>query len=395
MTARSNIKNTNKSFTATLALFVSVAVIYFFVTGCGSKTNKITLTTLEDTIAYTMGSMQNISYKSYVESQFGVDSTYRDICFEGIEKGYRDTKHKIAYFDGVSVGNQVMSYYVQTDSSLRNNNFVDGMVDAVLNKGMKTSFKNDTDSKLYSKGYDNSRMLSAYISGLKYEGNVLNEFVEGFTEGAKSVGIPEKFAYTCGLVFGGSRLNKAYNNLNVQIYGNDTTKTLSRDLFLMGLKESNDSNALIQHKFVKEIYTKADLKIKERMYSDNKAEGIKFLQENSKKSGVITLEDGLQYKIIKEGKGNVPEKKSNVEVHYRGMTIDGKVFEDSHESLKPVKMNVGQLIPGFSKALQMMPEGSKWEIFIPQELAYGSFQSKVFKPFSTLIFEIELIKIDK
>ena len=389
-----NNRKLNKTFTATLAHFVSVAVILFF-TSCGGKTDKqTTLNTIEDTLAYTMGSMQKVSYNLYM-STCGVDTLYKAKSFEGIEKGYKDNKYTIAYYDGISIGIQAMNFFVQTDSLLKNDNFTAGMVDGALEKEKKTSFGSDNDSHAYNKGFDNAMMLKAYISEFKYAGTTLDEFIKGFTEGTSSVGNPEKYAYTCGLVFGGSRLKKALDAVNLQIYGNDSTKSVSADLFYSGLADCDNPDALIPHVAVSAISEKADLKIKERLYADNKKQGVEFLKENAKKEGVTTLDCGLQYEIIKKGNGEVPADKSNVEVHYRGMTIDGKVFEDSHEMSKPVPMNVRSVIPGFSKALTMMPVGSVWKIYIPQEMAYGSMQTTAFKPFSTLVFEIELIKIIK
>ena len=119
------------------------------------------------------------------------------------------------------------------------------------------------------------------------------------------------------------------------------------------------------------------------------------LTENKTKEGVKTTASGLQYKVITEGKGEIPNDTCKVKVNYRGKLIDGTEFESTYERKEPFVTNVGGVIKGWTEALKMMPVGSKWELYIPQELAYGSRDMGQIKPFSTLIFEIELLDIEK
>jgi FKBP-type peptidyl-prolyl cis-trans isomerase FklB len=134
----------------------------------------------------------------------------------------------------------------------------------------------------------------------------------------------------------------------------------------------------------------------EARYADNKAAGEKFLAENKTKEGVVTTESGLQYKIITEGKGAIPAKTDRVSVNYKGTLIDGTEFDSSYKNNKPAVFGASQVIPGWTEALTMMPVGSKWELYIPQDLAYGSRETgSQIKPFSTLIFEVELVGIEK
>lgn len=126
------------------------------------------------------------------------------------------------------------------------------------------------------------------------------------------------------------------------------------------------------------------------------AKGKTFLEENSKKPGVVTLPSGLQYQIIKEGTGAKPVLTDKVEVHYHGTTIDGVIFDSSVDKGQPIHHPVNQFIPGWTEALQLMPVGSKWKLFIPSNLAYGERGSgPSIGPNETLIFDIELIGIDK
>ena len=126
------------------------------------------------------------------------------------------------------------------------------------------------------------------------------------------------------------------------------------------------------------------------------------MAENKEKEGVVTTESGLQYKIIKEGKGAIPTKTDKVKVHYKGTLIDGTEFDSSYSrkdkdgNPQPATFRANQVIKGWTEALTMMPVGSKWELYIPQELAYGSRETGAhIKPFSTLIFEVELLGIEK
>jgi len=137
------------------------------------------------------------------------------------------------------------------------------------------------------------------------------------------------------------------------------------------------------------------LKKVEETYASNKAAGVKFLEENKSKEGVKVTSSGLQYIVLKEGNGPKPTTNNKVKVHYHGTLVDGTVFESSVENGVPAEFFVTQVIQGWIEGLQLMPVGSKYKFFVPQELAYGAFprQGGGIKPFDTLIFEIELLDI--
>ena len=132
-------------------------------------------------------------------------------------------------------------------------------------------------------------------------------------------------------------------------------------------------------------------------FNDNKVAGEKFLEENKIKPDVKTTASGLQYLVMKEGTGEKPTAVSKVKVHYHGTLIDGTVFDSSVDRGEPAEFGVSQVIKGWTEGLQLMPVGSKYKFFIPQDLAYGAFprQGGPIKPFSTLVFEVELLGIDK
>lgn len=130
-------------------------------------------------------------------------------------------------------------------------------------------------------------------------------------------------------------------------------------------------------------------------FGDVKVQGEKFLEDNKTKPGVKVTASGLQYIVMKEGKGKQPTAESNVEVHYHGTLMDGSVFESTVEKGKSIEFNVSQVIPGWTEGLQLMKEGAKFKFFIPQELAYGANPRPggPIKPFMPLVFEVELIKV--
>ena len=133
----------------------------------------------------------------------------------------------------------------------------------------------------------------------------------------------------------------------------------------------------------------------EGKYGANRSAGEEFLKNNKKQKDVVVTSSGLQYKVITKGDGPIPEKSQKVKVHYEGRLLDGTVFDSSYKRGQPATFGVTQVIPGWIEALTMMPVGSKWELYIPQELAYGSRDQKSIPPFSCLIFTVELLEIVK
>ena len=131
-----------------------------------------------------------------------------------------------------------------------------------------------------------------------------------------------------------------------------------------------------------------------RRAEENAEKGKKFLEENAKKSGVDTLVDGIQYKVIKMGDGAKPAETDVVKVHYKGTLIDGTEFDSSIKRGEPAEFQLNRVIPGWTKALKEMPVGSKWEIFIPADQAYGPRGGGPIGPNETLIFEVELLEIE-
>ena len=141
------------------------------------------------------------------------------------------------------------------------------------------------------------------------------------------------------------------------------------------------------------IKTKNFLDVAKSLPDITLAKGQKFLAENSKKKGVISLESGLQYEVLEKGAGGKPDSNDSVKVHYEGTLIDGEVFDSSLDRDEPVSFQVNRVIEGWTEALQLMKEGAKWKVFIPSDLAYGETGNNSIGPNETLIFEMELIGI--
>ncbi|SFM20908.1 FKBP-type peptidyl-prolyl cis-trans isomerase [Halopseudomonas yangmingensis] len=121
--------------------------------------------------------------------------------------------------------------------------------------------------------------------------------------------------------------------------------------------------------------------------------GVDFLAENARRDGVVTLASGLQYEVISAGTGATPGASSTVQTHYEGTLINGEVFDSSYRRGQPAEFPVGGVIAGWTEALQLMQEGAKWRLFIPSELAYGARAAGSIPPHSTLVFDIELLKV--
>lgn len=250
----------------------------------------------------------------------------------------------------------------------------------------------------YAMGMAQTKGLKTYlqtnigIDTAKY----MNEFIRGMKEMSEKLQDPAVKAHTIGMQLAMQVFGDFPGRIDQQIAGKDTT-IMDRDLYKKGfldvlqnsaLPYSVDSAGKIVTKQM-EFYAKEKL---ERDFGQNRKDGEKFLAENAKLKDVKTTPSGLQYKVLKQGTGAVPTAKSTVKVHYEGRLIDGTVF-DTSEGKSPFQTNVSHVIKGWTEALTMMPVGSKWEIYVPQELAYGAREAGKIQPFSALIFKIELLEI--
>ena len=264
----------------------------------------------------------------------------------------------------------------------------------------KANLKTDIDSLSYSIGMAQTQGLKGYLTGrLDVDTAYMAEFIKGLNEGANKTS-KKDIAYMAGLQIGQQISNQMMKGINQELFAGDSTKTISKDNFLAGFIAGTLEKGGVMTMEAAQEYTRTAMetikaKAMEEKYADNKAAGEKFLAENKAKEGVKTTESGLQYKVITEGKGEIPADTCKVKVNYKGTLIDGTEFDSSYKRNEPATFRANQVIKGWTEALTMMPVGSKWELYIPQELAYGSRESGQIKPFSTLIFEDELVGIEK
>lgn len=194
----------------------------------------------------------------------------------------------------------------------------------------------------------------------------------------------DKFSYAIGLGIGQNLLSMGAQGINVEDFAQAISDVLNR-------KET-----AISHNEARDIVNQYFAELEAKMNAENIEKGKAFLAENAKREGVVTLPSGLQYEIIKEGNGIKPNANDQVKCHYEGTLIDGTLFDSSIKRGQPTVFGVSQVIKGWVEALQLMPEGSKWKLYIPSELGYGSQQAgELIPPYSTLIFEVELIKVIK
>jgi FKBP-type peptidyl-prolyl cis-trans isomerase FklB len=198
----------------------------------------------------------------------------------------------------------------------------------------------------------------------------------------------EKISYSIGVNIG----------KNMKTQGMD----LDQGLLTQGIKDGlNSSKTAMSDKDMESTMTTFQQEMMGKMQAKQKVvgekntkEGEAFLAANKKKEGVVTLPSGLQYKILKSGDGSKPTKDQTVKCHYRGTLIDGTEFDSSYKRGEPTEFPVGQVVKGWTEALQLMQVGSKWQLFIPAELAYGSNGAgQTIGPNATLIFDIELLSI--
>ena len=264
----------------------------------------------------------------------------------------------------------------------------------------KANLKTDIDSLSYSIGMAQTQGLKGYLTGrLDVDTAYMAEFIKGLNEGANKTS-KKDIAYMAGLQIGQMVSKQWVEGFNQQIFGGDSTQTISRENLLAGFVAGVVGKGIMTKEeaqtFMQTQMDAVKAKAMEKKYADNKAAGEKFLAENKTKEGVVTTPSGLQYKIITKGTGEIPADSSKVKVNYKGTLIDGTEFDSSYKRKEPATFRANQVIKGWTEALTMMPVGSKWELYIPQELAYGARETGgQIKPFSTLIFEVELVGIEK
>ena len=194
----------------------------------------------------------------------------------------------------------------------------------------------------------------------------------------------DKVSYALGLSIGNNFQNSGINDLQIED-------------FVKGLKDIlGGQTPEISYDEAKQVINDYFMKLQKEKFEINKKAGEEFLTINKGKAGVVTLPNGLQYQVLQKGEGPTPTASNNVKCHYHGTLINGTVFDSSVQRGEPAVFGVSQVIPGWVEALQLMPVGSKWRLFIPSNLAYGEHGAgEAIEPNSALVFDVELLDIVK
>jgi len=273
----------------------------------------------------------------------------------------------------------------------------------------------DLDTLAYTLGMSQSDGLIAYLgTSMNMDTTKLYEFSAGLLQGSgitdkrlnddeeddAALTEEEEKAVESGIDIGRQIKNTMMPQIKEHIFGEESNESLPVEIFVAGfiqgywhlgsvmdLSEAKETAERLMNKYQQEKAANE--------YHENKEAGEKFLEENKMKPDVYVTESGLQYKILRQGTGRIPTAEQTVKVDYEGRLIDGTVFDSSIERGEPVELGLQQVIAGWTEALSMMPVGSEWEIYIPQELGYGSRETGQIKPFSALIFKVKLLDIIK
>ena len=269
------------------------------------------------------------------------------------------------------------------------------------NKAKLPTLKNQIDSLNYAFGVANGNGIKQYYlaadsanaDSLKIK---IASLLQGLNDGLNSK-VDETHPELTEL---GKNIGSALKDQTKSGLMGDSTLKVDIDIIKQGLINGLKGSKVQMKPEEAQMYLQSTMqKLQEqkmqRQFGANKTAGEQFLATNKSKAGVITTASGLQYEIIKKGNGPLPTDASRVKVHYHGTLIDGTTFDSSVDRGEPAVFGVNQVIKGWTEALKLMPVGSKYKLYIPQELAYGGQDQGTIKPFSTLIFDVELLSIEQ
>ncbi len=261
------------------------------------------------------------------------------------------------------------------------------------------------DSLSYSMGMAQTQGLKDYLAKqMKIDVNLTDDFVKGLKEGVNANEDKQKAAYYAGLQIGQQIVRQMKPGINKELFGDDASKSISMDQFMAGfISGYTGKDGLMSMEEAQQLAQRLMEVVKNEAllekYGDNKKAGEDFMAAQAKlakkkKSGITVLPSGLMYKVLTPGNGPVAKATDKVKVKYEGRLIDGTVFDSTEKhGGEPATFAPNQVIKGWTEALTLMPVGSKWQLYIPQELAYGNRDAGQIKPFSALIFDVEVLEI--
>lgn len=269
------------------------------------------------------------------------------------------------------------------------------------NKTPKADMKNDIDTLSYAMGMAQSKGLKEYLAQrMGVDTAYIGEFINGLNAGVNAGDDKKKAAYYAGIQIGQQVSQQMVKGLNYELFGDDSTKTVSVSNFMAGFVagingEENLMTVAEAGKTAEDKMRSVKAAHMEEAYGDNKKACEEYMANIAKKEGIKSLGDGIYYEVLAEGNGEIPADSNRVKVQYEGKLINDTVFDSSYKRGEPATFRCNQVIPGWTKALTNMPVGSTWMVYIPQDQAYGEREAGKITPFSCLIFKIELLGIEK
>lgn len=403
---------------------------------CGStyKAQQVELTSMNDSVNYALGLVNGAQLKSYQLANDSSDETIAEFI-DALQRGYDGKVKEMSEIStvGNNIGQAVKTFETkglveQAAWTLNEKIFFQGLVNGLLgdtvmmhadeasqyfqtafqaamnnqneeavpgkavkakcgNKMATVALKDQMDSLNYAFGAMNGGQIRMYVLAQDTTGEGFAEFVKAVNNGLKSrVKNPQ-------LVSMGENIGKTIKEQEAEgLVGVPQLVTdfdLIKQGFINGLYKFDD---VMTSDFAGSYIQESIATLK---FGENKAAGERFLAENALREGVVVTESGLQYEVLKMGKGTKPAATDRVKVHYHGTLIDGTVFDSSVERGEPITFALNQVIAGWTEGVQLMPIGSKFKFFIPQELGYGAREAGSIPAYSTLIFEVELLGIEK
>ena len=266
----------------------------------------------------------------------------------------------------------------------------------------KANLKTDVDSMSYALGMAQTQGLKDYLIGrVGMDTTYMDEFIKGLNEGVNAGDDKKKAAYVAGLQIGQQISTQMIPGIKYQVFGDDSTKNISMKNYMAGFVAATLGKDTLMN--MEMAGTIAQIKMEqikkkslEERFGANRKAGEEFLAKKAQEEGVEKLPSGVLYKVIKAGNGEIPTAESKIKCHYEGRNLEDSIFDSSYKRNVPFETYCNRVIKGWTDALTVMPVGSIWEIYIPQELAYADQERGPFiKPFSMLKFKVELLEIVK
>lgn len=305
----------------------------------------------------------------------------------------KNSVDSVSYAYGVSMAEQGLVQFLEQSGVLQSTSNIEydyQMRIAAADSAHKGALQKEMAAKIDSVNKLNAPRLNDFIKGLQ-----------------AAMSLEEKSPYAQGLNIGVQFSQQMLPQFNSMLYGEESIQKANNDQIMAGLISvlknqplainAMEANSLVQREVEKAQaveQARQEETLKEQ-YASVIAEGDAYLADNAKREGVVTLASGLQYEILREGNGPTPTDADRVRVHYHGTLINGEEFDSSVTRGEPATFGVTQVIAGWTEALKLMPVGSKWKLYVPYDLAYGAQDRGAIKPFSNLIFEVELLGIEE